>query len=130
MSEATTRQISVAVEPIFLPEESSHEENHYMWAYRVKIENRGNELVQLISRHWKITNAHGEVTEVRGKGVVGEQPWLKPGESYRYTSGTPLSTPFGSMGGEYQMTTAAGEEFEVAIPTFSLQSPFARNVLN
>lgn len=130
MYQEMTRQICVAVEPIFLPDESSHENGHYMWAYRVRIENRGEEVVQLVSRHWKITNAHGEVTEVRGRGVVGAQPWLKPGESFDYTSGTPLSTPFGTMGGEYQMTTSEGEEFEVVIPTFKLQSPFARNMLN
>jgi ApaG protein len=130
MYSSTTREILVAVEPIYLPDESSPENNYYMWAYRVHIENHGPDVVQLVSRHWKITDARGQVQDVRGEGVVGKQPVLRPGESYEYTSGTPLSTPFGIMGGEYQMTTAEGEPFEVEIPTFSLQSPFARSVLN
>ena len=130
MYSSTTREILVAVEPIYLPDESSPENSYYMWAYRVHIENHGNEAVQLMSRHWKIIDARGQVQEVRGEGVVGKQPVLKPGESYEYTSGTPLSTPFGVMGGEYQMTTAEGEPFEVEIPTFSLHSPFAKAVLN
>ena len=96
----------------------------------VLIENRGNEIVQLISRHWHITDAQGPFIEVRGPGVVQKQPMLKPGESFDYTSGTPLATPYGVMGGEYQMTTAAGETFDVEIPTFSLESPFARSVIN
>ena len=130
MYSTTTREILVAVEPIYLPDESSPENSHYMWAYRVHIENHGREVVQLVSRHWKITDARGQIVEVRGEGVVGKQPVLKPGESYEYVSGTPLSTPFGVMGGEYQMTTAEGEPFEVEIPTFSLHSPFAKAVLN
>jgi ApaG protein len=130
MYSSTTREILVAVEPIYLPDESSPENSYYMWAYRVHIENHGSEAVQLVSRHWKIIDARGQVQEVRGAGVVGKQPVLKPGESYEYTSGTPLSTPFGVMGGEYQMTTAEGEPFEVEIPTFSLHSPFAKTVLN
>lgn len=127
---ATTRDIIVAVEPIYLPSESSHENGHYMWAYRVRIENRGPDVVQLINRHWRIVDAHGHVMEVRGAGVVGVQPVLNPGESYEYVSSTPLGTPFGVMGGEYEMTTASGEAFEIEIPTFSLHSPFARTVLN
>ena len=130
MYSSTTREILVAVEPIYLPDESSPESNHYMWAYRVHIENHGNEVVQLVSRHWKITDARGQVQEVRGAGVIGKQPVLRPGETYEYMSGTPLSTPFGTMGGEYQMTTAEGEPFDVEIPTFSLKSPYARSVLN
>jgi ApaG protein len=130
MYRSTTRQILVAVEPIYLPDESSPKDGHYMWAYRVHIENRGSDVVKLVSRHWKITDAQGHVVEVRGAGVVGEQPVLKPGERYEYASSTPLSTPFGVMGGEYQMRTATGEAFEVEIPTFSLHSPFARRVLN
>lgn len=130
MYSSTTRQIMVAVEPIYLPDESSPENSYYMWAYRVHIENHGNEVVQLMSRHWKIIDARGQVQDVRGEGVVGKQPVLRPGESYEYTSGNSLSTPFGMMGGEYQMATAEGEPFEVEIPMFSLKSPFARSVLN
>jgi ApaG protein len=127
---STTRDIVVAVEPMYLAEKSSPENSYYLWAYRVHIENRGNDVVQLISRHWKITDAQGHVIDVRGSGVVGEQPVLRPGDSYAYPSTCPLSTPFGTMGGEYQMTTAEGEAFEVEIPTFILQSPFTRSVLN
>jgi ApaG protein len=130
MYRTTTRKIMVAVEPVYLPGESSHENGYYMWAYKVHIENHGPEVVQLISRHWRITDSQGHVIEVSGKGVVGMQPVLQPGEIYEYTSGTPLGTPFGIMGGEYQMTTASGERFEIEIPTFSLHSPFARTVLN
>lgn len=130
MYQSKTREILVAVEPIFLPQESSPENSYFMWAYRVLIENRGSEIVQLISRHWHITDAQGRVTEVRGEGVVRKQPVLKPGESFDYTSGVPLETPYGVMSGEYQMTTASGETFDVEIPTFSLESPFARRVLN
>ena len=130
MYRSTTREILVAVEPIYLPDESSPKDGYYMWAYRVHIENHGPDIVKLVSRHWKITDAQGHVVEVRGEGVVGEQPVLKPGDSYEYASSTPLSTPFGVMGGEYQMRTAKGEAFDVEIPTFSLQSPFASRVLN
>jgi ApaG protein len=87
------------------------------------MENQGRETVQLLSRHWMITNARGELTEVKGPGVVGEQPVLKPGESFEYTSGVPLDTPWGMMGGAYQMESEGGERFDIEIPTFSLDSP-------
>ena len=101
-----------------------------MWAYQVNIENAGSETVQLISRYWHITDANGQVQEVRGDGVVGEQPVLRPGESFEYTSGTPLSTPSGIMVGRYQMETKGGEGFEIEIPAFSLDSPYQRTSLN
>jgi ApaG protein len=113
----------VRVEPTYLESRSSPDSSQYFWAYRVIIENQGWETVQLLSRHWMITNAHGELTEVKGPGVVGEQPVLKPGESFEYTSGAPLNTPSGMMGGAYQMQTDNGECFDIEIPTFSLDCP-------
>src|ERR1700691_1066087 len=106
---AITRGIAVSVVPTYLEADSSPSNSQYLWAYRVIIENQGRETVQLLSRHWMITNARGELTEVKGPGVVGEQPVLKPGESYQYTSGAPLNTPSGMMGGAYQMESDSGE---------------------
>lgn len=120
---ATTRGIEVSVEPSFLESRSSPGGSQYVWAYRVTIANRSQETVQLLSRHWMITNARGELTEVKGPGVVGERPVLKPGERFEYTSGAPLNTPSGMMGGAYQMETAHGERFDIEIPTFSLDIP-------
>jgi ApaG protein len=120
---AITREIAVSVEPTYLEANSSPRNSQYVWAYQVTIENQGQETVQLLSRHWMITNARGELTEVKGPGVVGEQPVLKPGESYSYTSGAPLNTPSGMMGGAYQMESESGERFDIEIPTFSLDSP-------
>ena len=119
----TTREIRVQVQPIYLEDQSSPEKGQYFWAYRVKIENHGRDTVQLKTRYWQITDAYGRVQEVRGPGVVGEQPVLQPGEMFEYTSGTPLSTPSGFMVGAYQMETTSGERFDVAIPAFSLDSP-------
>ena len=96
---ANTRGIAVSVEPTYLETKSSPESSQYFWSYRVIIENQGRETVHLLSRHWMITNARGELTEVKGPGVVGEQPVLKPGERFEYTSGAPLDTPSGMMGG-------------------------------
>jgi ApaG protein len=120
---ATTREIAVNVEPTYLEARSSPHSSQYFWAYRVIIENQGRETVQLLTRHWMITNALGELTEVKGPGVVGEQPVLKPGESFEYTSGVPLNTPSGMMGGAYQMESESGERFDIEIPTFSLDRP-------
>jgi len=117
---ADTRGIVVRVEPTYLEERSSPESSQYFWSYRVIIENRGRETVHLLSRHWMISNARGELTEVKGLGVVGEQPVLEPGESHEYTSGVPLDTPSGMMGGAYQMESESGERFDIEIPTFSL----------
>jgi ApaG protein len=120
----TTRGIRVAVEPIFLDDQSEPEERRYVWAYHVTIENRGSEAVQLLSRYWRITDSQGRTREVRGPGVIGAQPTIAPGNSYEYSSGAPLETPSGFMTGSYQMRTPSGESFDVAIPMFALESPF------
>jgi ApaG protein len=130
MYEAVTRGIRVRVTPQYLEEESSPEQDRFFWAYTIDISNEGSETVQLRSRHWRITDGDGRTEEVRGPGVVGEMPVLEPGKSFRYTSGCPLDTPSGIMVGTYQMTTEAGELFNVAIPAFSLDSPHARRSLN
>lgn len=123
MYSQTTRSINVTVKPFYLEDRSSPREGRYVWAYHVRIENRGEETVQLRRRHWKITDGRGQVQEVRGPGVVGEEPVLGPGESFEYTSGTPLPTPSGIMVGTYEMETPSGESFSVGIPAFSLDSP-------
>ena len=128
--EAVTRNIMVRVVSTYLPAQSAPEESRYSWAYMIEIENRGAAPVQLVSRHWVITDGLGRVEEVRGPGVVGEQPILAPGQTYRYTSGCPLSTPSGEMRGTYQMVTDEGEAFEVEIPAFSLHLPTARKTVN
>lgn len=130
MYSSITRSIRVSVEPIFLEDQSSPSDDHYVWAYQVRIENDGKETVQLLNRHWKITDALGRLQEVKGEGVVGEQPTLEPGEAFEYTSGTPLGTPSGIMVGSYEMETATGERFEIAIPAFSLDSPYQARQLN
>lgn len=126
MYKSTTRDIEVTVEPFYLDDKSAPEEARFVWAYHVQIENRSRETVKLQSRFWRITDALGRVQEVRGEGVVGEQPVLQPGDAFEYTSGAPLSTPSGVMVGTYQMTTGNGEQFDVAIPAFSLDSPYDR----
>lgn len=121
---SVTRGVSVAVRPYFLVDQSQPDDGHYVWAYRVRIENQGRVAVQLLRRTWRITDAHGRTQHVHGAGVVGEQPLLEPGESFEYTSGTPLDTPSGFMVGAYHMIVpASGETFDVAIPAFSLDSP-------
>ena len=124
MYEKTTREISVKVQTFYLDEQSEPDEERYVWAYRINIENLGDETVQLMNRHWRITDQLGRLQEVKGAGVVGEQPILNPGESYEYTSGTPLPTPSGIMVGTYEMESSAGERFNVDIPAFSLDSPY------
>lgn len=119
----TTRSITVTVEPFYLDDQSVPEENHFVWAYHVRIENHGEQTVQLLTRFWRITDSLGNVQEVRGDGVVGEQPILNPGDSFEYTSGTPLPTPSGIMVGAYQMLAQSGERFDVDVPAFSLDSP-------
>jgi ApaG protein len=123
MYRALTRSIEVKVTPRFLDEKSSPANNYYFWAYSIEIVNHGAETVQLMTRHWRITDAQGRRQEVRGPGVVGEQPVLQPGRSYQYTSGVPLPTPSGFMVGSYNMMTSTGERFDVDIPAFSLDSP-------
>jgi ApaG protein len=127
---ACTREIAVSVEPTYLEARSSPDNSQYFWAYRVIVKNQGRETVQLLSRHWMITNARGEFTEVKGPGVVGEQPVLKPGESFEYTSGAPLNTSSGMMGGAYQMESESGERFDIEIPTFSLDRPNQSILMN
>jgi len=127
---ATTRAIRVTVTPRFLQAESEPAEERYVFAYTVEIVNEGAETVRLIARHWRITDARGRTEEVRGPGVVGEQPTLSPGQSFTYTSGAPLPTPSGIMVGDYHMMTEAGQPFDVAIPAFALESPYARRTLH
>lgn len=121
---AVTRDVRVSVRAFYLEDQSKPEEAHFVWAYRVTIENGGPVTVQLLKRSWLITDAMGRTQQVHGPGVVGEQPVLEPGESFEYTSGTPLSTPSGFMRGTYHMVERdSGEFFDVAIPAFSLDSP-------
>ncbi|MCX7362197.1 MAG: Co2+/Mg2+ efflux protein ApaG [Alphaproteobacteria bacterium] len=130
MYEATTRAIRVTVRPQYLPDQSDPEKSQFVWAYKVRIENKGDVAVQLRSRHWRITDALGRRQEVKGPGVIGQTPRLKPGESFEYTSGTPLSTSSGIMGGTYQMVSDTGENFDIEIPTFSLDTPGGTRQLN
>ncbi len=120
----TTDGITVTVEPFYLEDQSTPDENHFVWAYHVRIENNGVETIQLLTRYWNITDSNGMVQEVRGEGVVGEKPVLPPGESFEYTSGTPLGTPSGIMMGTYGMQLASGNLLEVDVPAFSLDSPY------
>jgi ApaG protein len=126
----TTRSITITVKPFYLEQHSSPADDRYVWAYHVTIENGGSEVVQLRNRHWSITDGDGRQQEVRGPGVVGEQPVLKPGESFEYTSSCPLPTPSGMMVGDYEMTTEAGDRFLAHVPAFSLDSPEQRIRLN
>jgi ApaG protein len=130
MYRAVTRNIEVTVKPRFLSERSSPDNGYFFWAYTVEITNAGGETVQLKTRHWRITDAFGRLQEVRGAGVVGEEPVLKAGQSFEYTSGVPLPTPSGFMTGTYGMTTDSGEGFDVEIPTFSLDSSYAERTIN
>ena len=130
MYRKTTRSITITVKPYFLEEQSTPADNHYFWAYHVHIENGGGERVQLLRRHWRITDALGRMQEVEGEGVVGEQPVIGPGGSYEYTSGAPLTTPSGIIVGAYQMATDDGERFDVAVPAFSIDSPHEAVRLN
>lgn len=122
---ATTRGVTVRVAPSYLDEQSDPDERQWIWAYHIRLENGGDETVQLISRHWIITDARGRMQEVKGLGVVGDQPTLAPGGSYDYVSGCPLSTSSGTMRGTFQMVAEAGWPFEVTIPEFGLVMPHA-----
>lgn len=130
MYRKTTRSITITVRPYFLEEQSTPADGQFFWAYHVQIENNGDETVQLRRRRWKITDAVGRVQDVAGDGVVGEQPVLRPGDSFEYTSGAPLTTPSGIMLGAYEMETEDGEMFDVAVPAFSLDSPHEVAPLN
>jgi ApaG protein len=130
MYQAVTEQIRVTVRPEFIEQQSKPEENKFIWAYTIIVENRGSETVTLLTRHWIITDGLGRRQDVRGDGVVGEQPTLQPGQRFEYTSGCPLSTPSGLMMGSYGMVTASGRAIDVKIPAFSLDSPHDKHSLN
>ncbi|HKY23166.1 MAG TPA: Co2+/Mg2+ efflux protein ApaG [Vicinamibacterales bacterium] len=124
MPEAITRNIRVQVESEFAPGRSSPQQSQWFFYYKIRVVNEGQETVQLLSRHWIITDAMGTMREVKGPGVVGKQPRLEPGESFEYTSGCDLTTPFGSMRGTYQMVTSEQEHFDIEIPMFTLTEPY------
>lgn len=126
----TTNEIKVTAIPHFLAEHSEPVDDHYVWAYTIELVNYGQKPVQLLNRYWNITDADGLVQEVKGIGVVGEQPVIKPGESFRYTSGTALSTASGMMLGRYSMLADDGQQFEIDIPAFSLDSPYITAMVN
>lgn len=123
MNSATTGGIIVSVETTYIEKDSDPDNQYFVWAYRIKIENNSADTVQLMSRHWIIIDALGRQQEVRGAGVVGEQPVLAPGASFSYSSGTPLQTPSGFMRGTYAMRADNGREFDIEIPAFSLDCP-------
>jgi ApaG protein len=130
MYRAITRDIEVVVSPRFVADRSSPENNYFFWAYTISITNQGTETVQLKTRHWRITDANGKRQEVRGAGVVGEEPVLKAGEHFEYTSGVPLPTASGFMAGSYGMVSASGEHFDIEVPAFSLDSVETKRTLN
>jgi ApaG protein len=121
------RKIQVEVKPAYVAGQSDPGNNHYVFSYTVTIRNKGDQPAKLLARHWIITDGDGQVQEVKGEGVIGEQPYLKPGEDFQYTSGTFMSTPVGTMQGSYQMVTDDGEKFDAEIPSFTLSVP---NVLH
>ena len=123
-SEAVTRAVRVRVVSQYAPDRSQPASNQWFFLYTVTILNEGPEPVQLLTRHWIITDGAGHVEEIRGPGVVGQQPLLQPGESFEYTSGCPLTSPFGVMEGTYQMVTASGERFDARIAPFTLSEPY------
>ena len=127
---AVTHQVKVTVEPTFEPDRSDPSESRYFWRYDIEIANIGDKPVRLVERYWSITDADGRQQEVRGPGVVGEQPTIQPGDAFRYASGCPLTTPSGMMFGHYRMVGEDGKSFEVEIPAFSLDSPHGRRALN
>ena len=124
-SRAVTRGIEISVQSSYVPEQSEPDQQQWFFAYQVRIHNAGEETVQLITRHWVITDANGKVEEVRGPGVVGKQPTLEPGQSFEYTSACPLETAFGTMQGSYQMQLNEGDEFDAEIAPFTLAAPNA-----
>jgi len=123
MEEAVTEGVQVQVESFYLDSHSIPEEDLYVFAYRIRLKSVGQRTVQLLRRHWIITDSNGDINEVRGDGVVGDQPVLVPDEEYEYTSGSQLKSPVGTMQGTYRMTTTDGEEFDIAIPCFTLTVP-------
>ena len=130
MYRALTRDIEVTVEPYYLEEQSDPDDSRYVWGYRIIIANHSGRAVRLMTRYWHITDENGQVDEVSGPGVIGEQPLLNPGDTYEDSSGCPLDTPSGVMFGHYSMEAEGGETFDVAIPAFSLDSPGLVRTLN
>ena len=130
MYRAITRNIEITVQPQFLESQSAPMQDKYVWAYTITVINRSSETVQLLTRHWVITDAHGHKQEVQGAGVVGEQPKLRPDDSFQYSSGCPLTTPSGMMVGSYGMVTDKGEKFDVQIPAFSLDCHHDKHSVN
>ncbi len=130
MYEQTTRHIHIRVVPQFLDHQSEPEAGRFVWSYTISVENRSGDTVKLLTRHWIITDGLGRKQDVRGDGVVGEQPVMRPGDRFEYTSGCPLPTPSGVMSGSYGMTNQKGEHFDVAIPAFSLDSPYDVHSVN
>lgn len=126
----TTNAVRVSVLPVYLQNQSNPSDNIFVWAYHICIENKGTQTFQLLSRYWKITDALGRIQEVRGRGVIGEQPVIPPGTNFEYTSSVTLSFPSGVMVGSYQMQSTEGENFEVAVPLFSLDSPHAAKTIH
>lgn len=123
MSKKSPYTIDVQVQTRFVPDQSAPNENRYVFAYTIKLHNAGFMPARLLTRHWVITDANGKVEEVYGEGVVGEQPWMRPGDDYEYTSGAVLETAVGTMQGSYQMMADDGTRFEAAIPAFTLSIP-------
>lgn len=130
MYEQETAGMVVRVEPQFLPEESRPEDNRFVWSYTIEIENRRPDAVQLMSRYWRITDENGATQEVRGDGVIGQQPTIEPGQSFRYSSAAPLAAPSGVMMGAYSMQRGNGEAFDISVPLFALDSPHISKLAN
>jgi ApaG protein len=116
-------KIDIKVQPTYIAEQSNPDKSHYVFSYTVTISNNGSLAAKLLTRHWIITDGDGKIQEVKGDGVIGEQPHLQPGDGFQYTSGTFMNTPFGTMRGSYQMITDAGEKFDAVIPSFQLSAP-------
>tara|TARA_B110000495_G_scaffold103421_1_gene89340 strand:- start:253 stop:684 length:432 start_codon:yes stop_codon:yes gene_type:complete len=125
-----TKNIRVSVRTDFLDDQSDSESKIWVWSYHILIENNGNDIVQLVDRYWKITDETGQIKEVKGSGVIGRQPSIKPGESFEYSSGTPLNKPSGFMFGNYRMINENNESFFIDVPLFSLDIPVIKKILN
>jgi len=130
MYECETEGVKISVKPDYLEDQSVPEENRFIWAYTIEIENLSDDQIQLVSRKWVITDSNGHIEHVQGEGVIGEQPFIKPGARFRYTSGAPLRTPSGFMQGSFEMRTEAGECFAARVPDFSLDRPDELNCLH
>jgi ApaG protein len=122
--EAETNGVCIRVRPVFVDEQSSPEDDRFLWAYHIEIENRGAQTLQLMTRHWRITDGDGRIQHVDGAGVIGKQPVLRPGARFEYSSGCPLTTPCGMMQGAYRFEDETGASVEATIPLFALDSPY------